>query len=52
LDVQLTKRQLAEALATGPGVPGDDLFPGSNLAEIIEQRAERIQFSTPRAEEY
>jgi hypothetical protein len=46
LDVQLAKKRLAKALATGPGVPGDDLFPGSDLAEINEQRAERIQFSS------
>jgi hypothetical protein len=45
LDVQLAKRRLAQALATGPGASGDDLFLGSDLAEIIEQRAERIQFS-------
>ncbi|HEY1476785.1 MAG TPA: hypothetical protein VGF37_03805 [Chthoniobacterales bacterium] len=30
LDVQLAKRRLAQVLATGRGVPGDDLFPPSN----------------------
>jgi hypothetical protein len=45
LDVQLAEKRLANALATGSGVSGDDLFAGSNLAEINEQRSERIQFS-------
>jgi hypothetical protein len=30
LDVQLAKRRLAQVLATGRAVPGDDLLPPSN----------------------
>jgi hypothetical protein len=31
LDVQLAKRRLAQILATGGGVPGNDLFPPSSI---------------------
>jgi hypothetical protein len=35
LDVQLAKRRLAQVLATGRGLPGDDLFPPNNISVTV-----------------